>query len=815
MKSILMLTLTIIMGITSVTAQKVTGTVKAEGDGPIEKASVSLLRAKDSTVVKLSISDKTGRYGFEGIANGAYLVSATSIGYSPAYTAVFNYNGENIELPQLSLAKANSQLQGVTVTARKPLVEVRADKMIVNVEGTINATGNDGLELLRRSPGVLVDKDENISMAGKSGVQIYIDGKPSPLRGADLASYLKSMQSANIESIELITNPSAKYEAAGNGGIINIKLKKNKNFGTNGSVNAGYNIGKLPKYNGGFTLNHRNKNINIFGNYNYYKGDFYSTQNIYREQADSVFDQNGIMKFNRNSHNFKAGLDYFINAKNTIGVMANGNIATQGFTNEGPMSIAAKATGVVNRILKTNTEMDGSRNNINLNLNYRYANNDGRELNVDADYGYYKNRSNQYIPSIYYKPDGVTELSRNISRIVAPTDIDLFAVKADYQQKLGKGVLGFGGKSGYVKTDNHFNQYDVINNNDVLDINKSNQFKYTESINALYVSYNRSFKGYAIQVGLRGENTDSKGESINRNLNYDSLIHRNYTDFFPSASITFNKNPMSQFSVSYSRRIDRPSYENLNPFEFRLNDYLYMKGNTQLRPQYTNTFGVTHTYKYKLTTQLNYSHVKDMFAQILDEADETKAYQTTRNLNTQDVVSLVVSYPFIYKQVFTSFNNLTANYSHFQDNANGKKLNLNNFNVQYFMQNSLKFGKKKDWTAELTGLYLSPFVWQGTFKGKAMGSVDFGLQKNILKDKGTLKASVTDIFKTMHFRGDMSYGQIYSRVAANWESRQFKLSFNYRFGNAQVKAARQRKSAAEEERNRTNGGSATPGAGGQ
>lgn len=799
-------------------AQTISGKVTDIDGKPIAKATVSLLRAKDSSILKLYPTDKDGSYKFEEFPAGMYIISATSIGYAKVYTKPFEYTGGSLEISVIQMDGRSTQMAGVTVTARKPLVEVKADKMVVNVEGTINATGNDALELLRKSPGVLIDKDDNISMAGKNGVQIYIDGKPSPLSGSDLASYLRSLQSANIEAIELITNPSAKYEASGNAGIINIRLKKNKSFGTNGSVNAGYNIGVFGKYNGGINFNHRNKRVNIFGNYNYYNGLQYNTQSIYREQADSIFDQTGKMKNSRENHNFKAGVDYFLNSKNTLGVMVNGNISQNEMTSDGPMSIAYKPTGIVNRILRANTNMDNDRNNLNFNANYRFADTSGRELNVDADYGLYNLHNNQYLPNIYYEPDGTTELYRNVYRTNAPTNIDIYALKADYEQKLGKAKIGFGGKIGFVETKNDFNRYTVINNTDVYDRDRSNTFDYKENINALYVNYNRPFKGFAIQLGLRAENTNSDGKSKGEKYNeptdsyipYDSTVTRHYTDLFPSAAITFNKNPMSQLSISYSRRIDRPRYERLNPFEFKLNDYTYSKGNTQLKPQYTNSFSITHTYKYKLTTTLNYSHVKDMFVQTFDTLERSKMYQTTKNLATQDVASLNITYPFMYKK-FTMFNNLTANYTYYNaDFGVGKVIDESTFNVQYYVQNTLKFAK--DWTAELSGLYLSPFIWEGIFKGKSMGFIDVGLQKNIMKGKGTVKASVSDIFKTMRFKGESDFSGAYTRVNANWESRQFKINFTYRFGSAQVKGARQRKTALDEESSRASGnGNTTPG----
>lgn len=819
MKQLTVLLATLFATLTGLNAQTITGYVKDSDNKPIAKASVSLLNTKDSSLVKMNASNADGSYKFESIIQGSYLIATTSVGYSPVYSGPFELKNEDVVVPDLILQNAATQMQGVTVTARKPLVEVRSDKMVVNVEGTINATGNDALELLRRSPGVLVDKDDNISMAGKNGVEIYIDGKPSPLRGADLANYLKTMQSSNIEAIELITNPSAKYEAAGNAGIINIRLKKDKSLGTNGSVNAGYNQGFYPKYNGGINLNHRNKKVNIFGNYNHYNGKWYNKQNIYREQSDSIFDQSGIMTGVRRSHNYKAGLDYFLNSRNTIGMMANGSTGINEFNSDGPMTIASKATGIVDRVLKANTDAHGKRNNINTNLNYRYADTSGRELNVDVDYGKYRNNSNQFLPNIYYNADATTELYRNVYRMLSASDIDIYSLKADYEQKLGKGKLGFGGKAGVVETKNDFKRYDVINDQDKYDTARSNKFNYKENINALYVNYNRPFKGFAVQLGLRAENTVSNGTSNGYEYNTDlekyqpveSSLKRNYIDFFPSASVAFNKNPKSQLSVSYSRRIDRPRYENLNPFEMKLNDYLYVKGNKELKPQYTNSFGITHTYKYKLTSSLNYSHVRDMFVQVMEPIEGNKAYQTTKNLANQDVVSANVSYPFMYK-TFTMFNNLTANYSHYKANfGNGRIIDRDVFNWQYYVQNSYKFGKKKDWTAELTGLYLSPFIWEGVFKGKSMGFVDVGMQKTIMQGRGTLKASVSDIFKTMHFNGDGSYAGIYTRVGSNWESQQFKLNFTYRFGSAQVKAARQRKSGLEDEAGRTNGGSGAPG----
>src|SRR5215204_451268 len=282
-------------------AQQVSGVAKDVQGSPLTGATVTLFKAKDTAVVKLALS-KDGAYSFTEIKEGEYRVGASHVGYISKLSPAFTVTSGSVTAPELSLNKASADLKGITVTAQKPMIEVKADRTILNVEGTINATGNDALELLRKSPGVTLDKDDNIGLSGKNGVQVYIDGKPSPLSGSDLTAFLKGLQSAQIESIEIITNPSAKYDAAGNAGIINIKLKKNKAFGTNGSVNAGYNYGIFGKYNNGISFNNRNKNVNIFGNYNFNHGTNRMVINLYRDLLDTIFDGKNKMDNKTTSH---------------------------------------------------------------------------------------------------------------------------------------------------------------------------------------------------------------------------------------------------------------------------------------------------------------------------------------------------------------------------------------------------------------------------------------------------------------------------------------------------------------------------------
>ena len=789
-------------------SQSISGTIKDEQSKTLAGASVALKKATDSSIVKIAVTGNSGTYEFQTIPAGRYFLNTTFIGFAPNNSEAFEYSGSSFTAPSVTLYKVENDLKAVTVTATRPMVEVKADKTVLNVEGTINAVGQDALELLKKSPGVLVDRDDNLSLSGKNGVQVYIDGKPSPLSGKDLADYLRTLQSSAIESIEIITNPSARYDAAGNAGVINIKLKKNKSFGTNGSINAGYGVSIHSRYNGGLSLNHRNSKVNIFGNYSYNNTINENFMNLNRFQLDTVFDQKNIMTWKGKSHNIKTGVDYFLNNKQTIGVMVNGNFSKNSLNSFSNTNISYEPTGeFVKKLVADNTNKS-TRDQSNFNVNYRYADTTGRTFNVDADYGLFRIRTDQMQPNLYYDFAG-NPIDSRIYNMVSPTDIDIYTGKADYEQNFKKGRLSFGAKSSYVSSVNDFKRYNIIADAKNLDRDRSNDFNYKENINAAYVNFNRPIKTFSVQLGFRVEHTSAKGVSNGQRFDgtdyvpYDSSFDRNYVNLFPSAAVSFAKGKDHQFNITYSRRIDRPSYQDLNPFEFKLDEYTYMKGNTELSPQYTNSFGFSHTYKYKLTTSLNYSHVTDVFTQLIDTTEKSKSFMTRKNLATQDIASINISYPLQFGW-YNGFANLNSYYTHYKANfGEGRTIDLDVFAYNFYMQNSAKLGK--GFTAEVGGWYSSPSIWQGTFKSKAMWSVDAGLQKAMMKGKGNLKVSVSDIFRTMRWGGvsDFAGQKLFSN--GGWESRQFKVNFTYRFGNIQVKAARQRKTGLEDESQRVGG----------
>ncbi len=804
----LTLLLSILLSYGALFAQQVTGTVLDEQGNPLSGASVVLKKGKDSSVVKLEISNGAGRYEFSDISPGRYFVDISHIGYSSCRSILFSVNENgSAAVPAARMTRVSRELEKAVVNPTKPIVEVKTDRIILNVEGSINAVGTDALELLRKSPGVTVDKDNNLSLNGKNGVQVYVDGRSTYLGSGDLAAFLRTIQSSSVESIEIITNPSAKYEAAGNAGIINIRLKKNQAYGTNGNVTAGYNVGTYGKYNAALALNHRNEHINLFGNYSYNHSMNEAQADEYRTQLDTLFLQSTRLVNNSTSHNFKAGMDYFLDKYNTLGVVISGILSNNTIASSGTTPISYLPTGVTNRILQANNSTTGRRNNGNLNLNYRFADSLGHTLNMDADYSLYRIRSNQIQPNDYYDSTGHTLLYSNNYNIVAPTDIDIYTFRTDYEENFGKGRLGFGGKFSYVTSGNDFQEYDLFNSVKVLDTLSSNNFQYKENINALYANYNRTGKGWAFQAGLRVENSNITGtstgykqDSANVMVAYDSGFTRHYTDLFPSASVTFNRNPASQWTLSYSRRIDRPAYQDLNPFLFKLDDYSYQKGNTQLRPQYTNSVGLTYIYQSKLTATLNYSHVKDLSTTLVDTTDRSKAVVSRQNLADQDITSLNLAYPFQYKW-YSLFANVNAFYSIYRANFGvGRTIDLNVFNTSIYTQHTFRLGR--NWTGEIVQTFTSPNIWQATLRSHSLWSVDAGLQKGLFNGNGTIKVSVSDIFNTLHWYASSNFAGQYIETTGGFESRLLKIFFTYRFGNKQVKAARQRNTGAEELNNR-------------
>ncbi|MEO6669390.1 MAG: TonB-dependent receptor [Ferruginibacter sp.] len=786
---------------------KIKGTVTDDKNKALAAVTVSVLKSKDSSLVKADITDASGKFEIPVMNSGSYQLSYSLVGFEIKYSPVIEVNnGETVTVQNAALAVSAVKMQGVTITSKKPMIEVKADKTIFNVEASINATGSNALELLQKSPGVQVDNNDNITMKGKTGVKIYVDGKMMQLDTKDLAAYLKSINSNDIEAIEMISNPSAKYDASGNAGIINLRLKKNKKFGTNGSVNLGFVQGVTPKGNGSVNLNYRDKKINIFGNAGVNIGRYENQLNLYRIQKDTLYDQKSTMRSDDKSFNIKAGADYFINSKSTIGLLATTNYGKNDWTSTGGTVISYNPNGEFIKNLKAYNRVPGNRTNANFNLNYRYADTSGREVNFDADYGLFRGEGRSFQPNEYYAKDG-SLLYSVINRNYTPTDIDIYTAKLDAEQKLGKAKLGYGVKASFVSTKNTF---DFFNDNSggtpIKILEKSNNFKYTENVNAAYVNYNRQLNTkWSLQAGLRTEQTNSEGTLTRADglQQADNKVKKSYWDIFPSAALSWNINQKHTLNLAYSRRIDRPTYQDLNPFENKIDELTYEKGNAFLRPQYTNNVELTHTFKGMINTTVGYSRVKDYATQATDTISNATFIQQ-KNLAQQQIVSFNIGSPLPIKKWWNGYVNVWYNYQVFKGIIGENQVNEHISSYGAYLQQSFTLGH--NYSAELSGWFNGPSVWGGTWKSKSQGGVDVGLQKQLLQKKASLKLSATDIFHTAPWESTNNFGGLYIKGRGSWESQTFRVSFSWRFGNSQVKSSRERKTGLETEAKRIKGG---------
>lgn len=783
------------------------GTVKDGAGKSLQSVTVSLLNVKDSSLVKTDVTDHNGNFEINTPQAGSFLLGYSSVGFEQQYSEVFEKkDGQPVTVKAITLQQSTGKLKEVTIVAKKPMIEVKADKTVFNVEASINAQGSDALELLRKSPGVQVDNNDNISMKGKTGVKVYVDGKMMQLDTKDLAAYLKSINSNDIEAIEMISNPSAKYDASGNAGIVNIRLKKNKRFGTNGSINAGFVQGVTPKGNGSVNLNYRDKKVNLFGNIGGNLGRYENGLYFRRIQKDTLYNQNSLMVSNDKSMNIKAGADYFINRNNTIGVMATTNFSDNEWGSSGTTLVSYNPTGVHQYNLVARNTVPANRTNANFNLNYRYADTAGREVNFDADYGIFRGAGRSTQPNSYEYPDA----SKNTlvtNRNNTPTDIDIYTAKIDAEQKLGKGKLGYGVKVSFVKTKNTFDFYqDTAIDKPRFDPDRSSSFSYKENVNAGYLNYQQQLnQKWSLQVGVRGEQTNSDGKLVRANGTVDSndRVKRNYFNLFPSAAITWSINQKHSLNLTYSRRIDRPTYQDLNPFENKLDELTYERGNPFLKPQYTHNIELTHTFMGMINTTIGYSNVMDYATQATDTI-KNATYVQQKNLAKQQILNFNIGSPLPIKPWWNGYVNLWANDQIFDGMIGENAVHQSVFSYGAYMQHSFTLGK--DYTAEISGWFNGPSVWGGTWKTKSQGAVDLGVQKQILQKRASIKAAVTDIFRTAPWAATNDFGGVYIKGGGNWESRTFRLNFTWRFGSNQISNSRDRKTGIESEANRIKGG---------
>ena len=785
---------------------KVSGLLMDEQGKGMDYATVSLLSAKDSLVVKGALSNETGLYVFDHINAGNYIIKSTAVGFEKAISNVFSISEDlpNFTVPVLKMRSASRTLNAVTITSSKPLIERKVDRTVMNVENSILATGNSAMEILERAPGVSVDKDDNISIKGKQGVTVMINDKLTYLSSSQLATLLRSTDGTTISSIEIITNPSAKYDASGNSGIINIKLKKNKQAGTNGSVTAGVGYGEYGKDNETLSLNHKEGNLNVFGSFSHNDNKRVQNIGLQRIITDTkgnvtYFNQFSSLPQANHNNSYRLGADYDLSAKNTIGFLVNGYFNGAVGVNSNNTFIGPNFTSV-DSSLTTATNVSQTFHNIAFNLNDLYRiDTAGQQISIDLDYSQFKNNALSQYTTNFFLANGSQQHTQAFLGNLTPSVINIRTGKVDYTKPITKSLKFESGlKFSDVKTDNNLMQ--SLTPTGAYQSN--NHFVYDEIVDAVYVNLSKDFKNTSVQAGLRAEYTrsDANGDSLNVIQN----IQRHYLDLFPSIFIQHTFNDKNEIGISYSRRVDRPQYDNLNPFVYHLDPYTYQKGNPFLKPEYTDNFEVNYTYKKNTTISLGYSHTTDVITNVPGTDPATKvAFVTNLNLQVQNNYNINIFSSYTVAKWWTGNVNATGFYLGVKSNGL-EGANLDRGQAAYQIRTTQTFLPLPGYKAELTSSYQSALT-AALFNVLPQYSTDAGISYTFANKNATIKLSISDIFNTRNNDVVSIYQNNNITIHQKNESRITRITFTYNFGNHKIKL-RQHKTGADDEKGRVTGG---------
>ena len=773
----------------------------------IANATVELLRASDLALVKVGITDSTGMATFEQVNDGVYLLRVTVVNYQPQYSnpVQIPLTTSAEQIPPIILEPSPIALKEVTVTSRKPFIQQLPGKTIINVDASITNAGTTVMEVLEKSPGIVIDKDGNISLKGRTGVLIMIDNKPTYLSGADLTNLLLGMSSSQVEAIELMTNPSAQFDAAGNAGIINIRTKKNKQKGFNGSINSSYGQGRYYKINNGLQINYRKDRWNYFFSYsmNANKGfaDLYALRTYYKndlQTVESMLEQPSELQGTGNNHTIRTGVDYFAGRKTSVGVAFNGMIFQRNSSGNNTASWM-DASGTIDSVIQTHSTGKSKWKNAGVNFNMRHSFSATKEVSADIDYLTYDIHGYQAFQNILEGPNGYEEAYTGD----LPSRINIFSAKADYSAQFSKSLkLESGWKSSRTSTDNSALYFYWDGNAWQEDLGKTNQFLYTENIHAAYGDLEKKTERWTLQSGLRYEFTHYDANQLGNSIQKDSAFSRSYHNVFPTASVRFEADSMNQFMFSAGRRIDRPAFQKLNPFLFIINKYTYQRGNSLIRPQYTWNLELSHVFKNILTTTAAYSHTKDYFSQLFLAGNDGMVIYTEGNFSSMQNVSLQLS-TVMSPLSWWSFN-VQAMINHKRiEGILWEKYVASITQGNFSMNNQFRFDK--NWAGELSGFYITKNQNDIQEVLEPTGQVSLGISRLVLKSKGTVRFTFRDIFYTQAMEGFTVFRQADEYFKIKRDSRVGTIAFSYRFGKS-FKTPARRSSGARDEIERVGSG---------
>lgn len=771
-----------------------------EKQEPLDFVSIRILHKADSTRVFSTVSDSTGKLPIPDLEKGEYLLCVSRVDYEPACQALTITESNSGPRIITVILQPTAQLGTVTVTARKPPVQFLSDRTVVRVDASIMNAGTSALEVLERSPGITLDKDGNISLKGRDKVLVMIDNKPSYLSGAELTALLQGMSSNDIESIELIDNPPARYDAAGNGGIINIRLKKNRSRGFNGNLNLSAGQGIYPKSNNALSLNYYSGKINVYGSYSMTHNqnllDMYANRSYYAEDDKtllSTLEQPTFLKSTAQNHTARTGIDYSLNKRTSLGLALSGTKLDRKGNGRGEASWKS-ATSQPDSLIRTKNSNSTDWENAAVNLNLRHQFSSKQELTADVDWLGYQILGNQQFQNSRNDNNPYSEAFRGD----LPSTIRIFSMKADHQLQLPKQYkLESGLKWSITSTDNKAAYSLNQGNGWEEDLGKTNQFLYDEQIKAAYASIERKLNRWWYQAGLRYEHTSYDAHQLGNAVIKDSAFSKQYGSLFPSLQASFEIDSSNELSITMNKRIDRPPYQKLNPFLFILNKYTFQMGNPLMKPQYTYAVELSHRYKNLLSTGISYSETRDYFSQLFLSDSTGIIYYSEGNLGKRQILGLSISFS---KQLLP-FWTFTAQADLQHKKLKGfvwKDLEANITQANLSFNHHLRFAQ--GWSLEANGYWISRSQADIQEVVEPTGQVGLGISKQVLKNKGSLKLTARDIFYTQNMAGFTIFNQATEYFHLQRDTRVVNLSFTVRFGKQSKSSPRRTHKVDEADR---------------
>jgi len=775
---------------------KISGQVFDAAHKPAESATVILYHNKDAAPYKTTVADAEGKFVFDEINEGQYKIEVTLVGFAKYSGKTINVTSSTaVVLPAINLQPETGTLKDVSVTSQKPLIEQKIDRTVVNVNASISNTGATAMEVLEKSPGVQVDEDGNITFKGKTGVLVMIDDKPTYLSAADLATYLKSLPASALDKIELMDNPPAKYDAAGNAGVINIKTKKTKTAGFNGVASSSISHAYFDRFIESLNLNYHVNKINLFANASYNHNHGYRRLDVNRDFFDNT--GNELKSFRQSAYfspinqyaGILAGIDYYLSSKTTWGIVFNRTHSTSDDHRKVNSNLSSGTGKLDSMILANNTSYNRfDKKSVNLNFSHSFDSL-GKTLTFDLDYINYNSNTYQGFLNNVYLPDNSLKNTQNTIDSL-PSGINIYSAKIDYSQPLrNKGKIEAGLKSSYVNTDNAANYFNLVGNISSVDYEKTNRFLYNENINAAYINYNKEFKYFSFQTGLRFENTNGKGHQLGNAQKPDSVFTNSYSGLFPTAYLAYKFDTVNKHSLtaSFGRRITRPNYQDLNPFVSIIDKFTYFTGNPFLRPQYSNNYQLAYHFKSMFTVAVNYSYATDLQQEVIEQKGDIFVSHTG-NIGKQYFINVSLNANLQPTKWWTFSLYAELDHNNAKGDLNNGVLDEKATWVNTNMNSQFKLGK--GWSAELSGFYQSAAAF-AQFVKVPLGALNAGIQKKILKEKGTIKLSSRDIFHTIDSSGDINNIPNTKTSFHNvFDTQQVSLGFTYSFGSQTTKEKR-------------------------